>query len=305
MSDAKENVQTKPDGKKFSLMNKTLELVKECKISELLPECYKNTRLEASGVLVKEDYFYVIFDNLPHIAKIQKGLNSKGVLLRQRGDSSDFEDITYDERKHKFYVVVEASKFDKNVYKAKIEEYDKEFRFVESNWMDFTFKSKNNGFEGLAYIGREEKNYILALCEGNKCKGGKKGRKPGGGRIQIFQKVPDHWERIDQMKIPQAVQFEDYAGLSLIGDRVAITSQASSALWLGVLASGAWKFIDDGTIYQFPKGEGYCNIEGVAWITRTQIVVVSDKRKSDQDEICSRKDQSIHIFNIPTSEVPE
>ena len=51
--------------------------------------------------------------------------------------------------------------------------------------------------------------------------------------------------------------------------------------------------IDDGAIR-------YGNIEGVAWITRTGVVTVSDRRKKKhQPKGLSDKDQSIHIFDIP------
>jgi hypothetical protein len=46
-----------------------LELVKEAKIFDVL-EGSIDPRLEASGVLAKDGRFYVIFDNLPHIACI-------------------------------------------------------------------------------------------------------------------------------------------------------------------------------------------------------------------------------------------
>ena len=46
-----------------------LELVKEAKIFDIV-EGSLDPRLEASGVLAKDGLFYVIFDNLPHIACI-------------------------------------------------------------------------------------------------------------------------------------------------------------------------------------------------------------------------------------------
>jgi hypothetical protein len=48
----------------------------------------------------------------------------------------------------------------------------------------------------------------------------------------------------------------------------------------------------------------YGNIEGVAWITRTRVAVVSDRRKkkNQPDENLSEKDQSIHIFDIPSED---
>ena len=44
---------------------------------------------------------------------------------------------------------------------------------------------------------------------------------------------------------------------------------------------------------------GYCNIEGVAWLTHSSIVTVSDKAKDEQPDECQCLDQSIHIFDLP------
>jgi hypothetical protein len=49
-----------------------LELVKEAKLTEILGAS-AGTRLEASGVLARGDTFYVIFDNSPHIARLDGG----------------------------------------------------------------------------------------------------------------------------------------------------------------------------------------------------------------------------------------
>src|SRR4051812_41482837 len=51
-----------------------LELVSEAKIFDILPGSL-DPRLEASGVLAKDEMFYVIFDNLPHIACISPHLS--------------------------------------------------------------------------------------------------------------------------------------------------------------------------------------------------------------------------------------
>ncbi|MCP4457160.1 MAG: hypothetical protein GY816_03895 [Cytophagales bacterium] len=64
----------------------------------------------------------------------------------------------------------------------------------------------------------------------------------------------------------------------------------------------SWTIVDDGAVYHFPKDKQenklYCNIEGVAWITNDQLVVVSDAKKSDQPIQCKQKEQSIHIVSI-------
>lgn len=284
----------------------TLELLKEHKIYELLPGGSADDRLEASGVCLKDGHFYVIFDNSPHIARLDRELtpgHPTNVLLRQRGESAGFEDVTYHDVDHRFLIILEALIYDANSYKPNIEEYDDEFRFIATRWVDFPLEAENKGLEGLSYVQRDGEDYILGLCEGNKCKSGNKGRKPGGGRIQVFQKGEEQWDHKGTIKLPKAVQFEDYASLDVENDRLAVVSQATSALWIGAFQEQSWDFVDDGMIYQFPKSDAgetaYCNIEGVSWVTASQIVVVSDKRKpGDQPKVCQQKDQSIHIFNI-------
>jgi hypothetical protein len=284
----------------------TLELVKEYKIYKLLPGGKANDRLEASGVCIKDGYFYVIFDNSPHIARLESSLtidNPANILLRQQGESAGFEDVTYHKRERRFLIIIEAL-IQGDVYKSNIEEYDEGFQYLENNWVDFVLEGESKGMEGLAYVQRGGEDYVLGLCEGNKCRSGKRGRKPGGGRIQIFQKGASQWEHQGTIKLPKTVQFEDYASLDVDGRRIAIVSQATSAVWIGVFREDGWDFEGAGAIYFFPRSAAgetiYCNVEGVAWITPEQIVVVSDKRKpGEQSKVCQEKDQSIHIFNIP------
>jgi hypothetical protein len=284
----------------------TLELVTEGKIREFLAGS-ADDRLEASGVCFRDGYFYVIFDNSPHVARLESSLtigHPASILLRQRGESVGFEDITYHERERRFLVILEAVIFGDRCYKPLIEEYDDDFRYLECNWVDFSFDRANKGIEGLTYVHRHEEDYVLGMCEGNKCKGGKAGRKPGGGRIQLFQKGEGQWDHVGTLKLPKAVQFQDYACLNVDGNRIAVVSQMSSALWVGELREEAWDFVDEGTVYHFPRDEQgeivYCNVEGVAWTAPNQVVVVSDRRKpGEQPDRCCEKDQSIHLFNIP------
>ena len=159
----------------------------------------------------------------------------------------------------------------------------------------------------MAYVERDGEDHLLALCEGNRCKGGDKGSEPGEGRIQVFQKQGRSWEHIEEIQLPEGVRCEDYSGLDVDGDRVAVVSQQCSALWIGKLKDKHWEFCDDpGTTYHFPRTTRgrvqYCNVEGIAWTGAgsNEIVVVSDRRKKDdQPEGCEGKDQSIHIFQIP------
>lgn len=285
----------------------TLELVKETKIAALLPGGSLNDRLEASGVSFKDGYFYVIFDNSPHIARLESTLtpgHPANILLRQRGETSGFEDITFHLGMKRFLIILEAMAFDAQTYKPNIEEYDEDFRYLEYAWVDFALEGANKGIEGITYIQRNGGDYVLGMCEGNKCRSGKAGRKPGGGRIQILQRGKAQWDHVGTIKLPKSVAFEDYACLDAEDGRIAVASQMTSALWVGQLKQEIWEWEDDGQIYQFPRDEAgkkvYRNIEGVNWITPSQLVFVSDKCKpGKRSEKCSEKDQSIHIFNIP------
>jgi hypothetical protein len=133
--------------------------------------------------------------------------------------------------------------------------------------------------------------------------GGGAGPQAGGGRIHVFRKGAKQWERVGKIKIPKAVQFEDYAGLDILGDTVVVVSQATSALWVGEMHTDDWTFVNDGVVYQFPTDEKgkviYGNVEGVSWMSPTEVVVVSDKFKAaQQPKRCEEKDQMIHIFEM-------
>jgi hypothetical protein len=286
---------------------KQLELVKEVKIFDLLEQFKPDPRLEASGVLAKDGMFYVIFDNLPHIALIGAELSATAganqVIEQHQGHPCGFEDIAYDPWSDRFYVLIESLRRGQGKYMAMVQEYDASLRYLESAWLDFPLDRPNKGLEGLTCVHRCGLPHLLGLCEGNKCEGGAKGRIPGGGRIHVFTRGKHHWERAGKIRLPETLLFEDYSGVTVTGDRIAVVSQVSSALWIGSLAPSSWEITGEGNCYAFPRdADGeiiYGTAEGVSWIAPDQVVVVSDKAKPDQDRRCQSKDQSIHIFRIP------
>ena len=102
-----------------------------------------------------------------------------------------------------------------------------------------------------------------------------------------------------EVALPLTAEFEDYAGISYRYGRLAVVSQASARIWIGDVDEEARSFVEKGqAVYRFPK-KGYCNVEGIAWLSEDTLVVVSDKKKSRQPEKCAAKDQSIHILRIP------
>jgi hypothetical protein len=285
----------------------TLILIREAKIYDLMACDQPNTRWEASGVLVQDGHYFVVFDDRTEIGRFSDDLHPKktnGLLGIAHGDFG-YEGITYNAAKQRFYLLVEAREHARGHYQASIVEYDDEFKYLKERPVDFTFKSSNKGFEAVAHVLRNGEDYLLALCEGNKCKCGAKGRKPGGGRVQVFRKKRKR-AHMATIALPTALPFVDYSGMSIDHGRVAVVSQVNSMLWVGQFDEAGWTWRDAGQLYQFPRSEGgkirYGNIEGVAWISPTRIVTVSDRRKkkNQPDKGLSDKDQSVHIFEIPS-----
>jgi hypothetical protein len=169
----------------------TLELVCESKIRDLMPGEQRTKRWEASGVLVRDRHFFLVFDDRTEIARLSDDLQPNGTngLFGMAHGDCGYEGITYNAAKHRFYLLVESREQPNGHYQASIVEYDNEFRYVKDRPVDFTFESSNKGFEAVAHVRRENRDYILALCEGNRCESGPKGRKPGGGRVQVFEKT--------------------------------------------------------------------------------------------------------------------
>ena len=289
-----------------------LELVREAKVFDIL-EGSLDPRLEASGVLAKDGLFYVIFDNLPHIACIRPELiraaGDNYLIMQETGHRRGFEDIAYDPRSGHFYVLIESLRRGRAKFMAAVQEYDAGFRYLGCCWLDFPLDRPNKGLEGLTCVHREGQAYLLGLCEGNRCKAGAQGRIPGGGRIHVFRRGRRNWDRVGKIRLPETVLFEDYSGIAVTGDRIAVISQVSSALWLGHLAPDGWRVTDAGTTYALPRdADGnivYGTAEGVSWVAPDQLVMCSDKAKPEQDHRCRAKDQSIHVFRIPRVPPPE
>ena len=283
-----------------------LRLVDEQKIGDLFPNRPPAGALEASGVLAMNGMFYVVFDNRTDVAKLADDLSANrmnglfGMAHGRRG----YECITYNPYKQRFYLLIESRKTRSGKYRPEIFEYGESLAYLKHRRIDFLFESENKGFEALVYMRRKRRDYVLALCEGNKCKSGSAGKEPGGGRIQLFVKNRRIWTHLGTIKLPKSVAFNDYSAMAVDGDRVAVVSQENALLWIGVFQEQRWSWRDDGQTYSFPRTENgsilYGNVEGVSWIAQNRIVAVSDRIKESQTPDMGSKDQSIHIFDIPT-----
>ena len=169
-----------------------LRLEHEAKLVDLVEplDGAAGRRLEASGVLAKDDGFYVIFDNLPDIVRLGPGLIAGApenrVFTQERREATGFEDIAYDPGSDRFFALIEALPVRSGTYRAKVHQYDGSLRYLRSDWLDFPLADANKGLEGLTCLRRNGRTCLLAMCEGNRCRGGSAGRRPGGGQIQVF-----------------------------------------------------------------------------------------------------------------------
>ena len=280
-------------------MVQKLELIREEKLYRLTPGKKKADRLEASGVaLIDEETALVIFDSLNLIASIDLSLKpgKRNRLFPAPSIGEGFEDIAIDHEAKRVFCIIETMEDTDGKYRGFVSEYDHEGRFQRCERLETAFTSSNKGFEGLAFLRRGGKEILYAMCEGNLCTDAKS----GGGRIQAFTRTPEgSWEWSHEVKLPDSAEFEDYAGVSYRDGRLAVVSQASARLWIGSVDEKARKIVEgSGSVYRFPK-KGYCNVEGIAWLSDDTLVAVSDQKKKRQPEVCGKKDQSIHIFRIP------
>ena len=282
-----------------------LRLLRERKLADLVAAPRSGAVFEASGVIARGTDCFVVLDNIRRVVRVASHLRPESddhewVGAARQGEG--YEAVTYARGTRRFYLMIEAQKHPDGTYKGAIEEYDERWRFKTRRWVDFSFEKRNTGFEGLASVESRGEHFLLALCEGNNCRGGRKSKKGGRGRIHVRQQRGGIWKPVARIKLPRRVDFKDYAGMAVKGDRIAVVSQESSKLWLGRLRPGNWKINGAGRIYDFPrtkKGKRlYYTVEGVSWLSPTTLVAVSDLRKKRHPKRSTRTDQSIHVFRV-------
>jgi hypothetical protein len=284
-----------------------LQLVAERRIYDLLPNGGPG-RAEASGVLAMEDRLLVIFDDSTAIAILDQDLSRTAEnrlvypnprLAPDRYAGAGYEDIARDPASGHLYLLVEAVEREERLM-PRLEILDADFERHSQAFLDFAIEEENKGMEGLTCFSREGELTLVALCEGNWCSGGKKGERPGGGRLQLFRPSAGDCEHLGTINLPPDLWFVDYSSVAIRGDRIAVLSQQSAALWVGAFRPGSWAIADHGSSYYLPHNkEGdrqYGTAEGVSWLDEDRLVVVSDKAKKRRFE---DKQRSLHIFALP------
>lgn len=283
-----------------------MTLVAERALRELIQPPKDSNVLEASGVVAKGGHYYVIFDNIRRVARVHRSLepgSKKHAWFGPIRQGDGYEDIAYSPRMRRFYLLIEAEKHPDGTYKAQIDECDEDGRYKRRRWIDLAFEKRNTGMEGLSAIRVKGRDYLLSLCEGNGCHGGRKGKKPGSGRIHVLRRVGRLWKSMATIALPKSVKFEDYSAVALRGNKIAVISQQDSRLWIGTLSTKDWTITGRGKLYDFPrtkKGKHkYCTLEGLCWLNAREFVMVSDLSKGDYSKRCRKHDQSIHVFRLP------
>lgn len=304
------------------------------------------SHFEASGVsaVAGSTDMFVIFDNTYRIGRVANGVPSfvaGGLAAAAAGEEappsrfitwpgddgadSEFESITYNTTSGHYLIMQEAVVNGSGALVTRILEVslDGGEATVHSTCDGImAFESANKGMEGAAIATAADGNsYLLGLCEGNGCAKGKAGRKPGGGRVVVMQRVTTAacgcaWVPVQTVAIPPSAAFQDYAAISIFNNsRVAVLSQENAAVWVGDLdlldggtdSNGQRSLfgLSGDTVFDFPRNNRceriYCNVEGIHWQSPDTLIAVSDMMKAGgkQSFVCQDHDQSIHTFQVP------
>ena len=276
---------------------KRLELVREEKLFRLIPKRTKDSRLEASGVvLVDGSTALVVFDSLNQIARIDVSLkrSRRNAVWHAPSVGAGFEDIAADALGSAFGLIESVEDLD-GMFRGFVAEYDRNGGLRQCTRLPGQLQKANKGFEGLAHVRHKGREYLYALREANLRTSG-----AYGGRIDVLARsAGGAWQASHRIALPGEARFKDYSALACRRNQVAIVSQESARLWVGRLDPRTQKLIpNSGAVYKFPT-KNYCNVEGIDWLSGDTVIAVSDRRKRDQPAKCAETDQSVHVFRIP------
>lgn len=297
-----------------------LKAIKEMPFIGLFENLRDVSKFEASGMTTAQGKLWIVFDNLHSIGRIEERFTFRdpdNILLGHLGEDSQFEGLSYDDKTGHFYVVEEVvEQGDTHLHpvaqEIRMDEKRQTYDIIERCPIHFQLSHQNKGFEGIHFY-RDPKDpdreFLIGLCEGNWCKGGRRGREVGNGRLVVSSFYKNStgcgWDVVKVVNIPPVAAFQDYSGIDFRDDRVAIISQEDSAMYVGYFDFEALDFTlrDEERIYHFPRDNHcdmiYCNVEGVAWLDDFRVIIASDKAKSTQPYRCTPHDQSIGIFALP------
>ena len=187
------------------------------------------------------------------IAASTPGSKAHGWFGRAR-EGEGYEDIAFSPRTRRFYLLIEAEKHPDGTYKAMIDECDEPAQFKSAGGSTSRSRSATPGSRGWRVVrGRAGRTICSRSAKGTGAASGRKGRKPGGGRIQVLQRKGRTGSRSRASSCRGRVKFEDYSAVALRGTRIAVISQLTSRLWIGTLRVRDWTIAGRGRIYDFPR----------------------------------------------------
>jgi hypothetical protein len=313
---------------------KSLKVVREIPVAGVLDDLQGETKFEASGIAQRghnSGQYFVVFDNTRTIGELDERFqfkSNKSRLVKEDAqspgrtngiDDSQFEGITHLRDTDTLLVVKEEAEHGDHYHaitqEMKLSDDGASYTMIDNCTVDFELAHANKGFEGIQYHEQDGEKYLLGLCEGNFCSGGRHGRKEGNGQIVLSKYYKKDqkcgWEVQKVISVPKSAAFEDYSDMAFapgqrgggIRNQLAITSQENSAVWLGEFDFDKMDFVGDGAYYHFPRNDHcdqiYCNVEGVEWIDEHRLMFASDRAKADQPFICTTRDQGVHIMVLP------
>lgn len=283
---------------------------------------------DITGAYSEGDGLYTVFDNSYMVARNTRTLGNISAVVRSKpddllrwegthGQQSGFEFIAYNRTGANYIIGQEAVKMKDGSFRSRTIDVTFHDGFVKPTQecvTDFSFSHENKGFEGAIVVrGTTGRSFLVALCEGNHCAGGKRGRKRGHGRLVVMERYYSTQNRceyrtVNVHKLPKNAHFEDYSAMALWNSStLAIVSQADAAVFVAqLLVYNDSLHVTHGTVYDMPRNDDceieFCNVEGVHFVHEKLLVCVSDSMKSEgrQNHRCRRRDESIHVMAIPS-----
>ncbi|MDG2220213.1 MAG: hypothetical protein P8L85_02475, partial [Rubripirellula sp.] len=186
-----------------------LKLLRERKLHELFTGKDKKSLLEASGVFANNPATcHVIFDNANAVGSVDLSLEPTGNnhLIPVLNVGVGFEDITFDPRKERYHLIIEALKNSNKKFQGLVSEYDKDFGFIRCTLLEPSFKKRNKGFEGVGHFWRGDDEYLIGLAEAATSTKGQ----PGTGLVYVFRRTTDGtWATERKIELPPSAHFKD------------------------------------------------------------------------------------------------
>ena len=169
---------------------RTLRLVRERRLADLIPRPSQRGVLEASGVFAKGRDCFVVFDNVRRVARIDRDLapgSSGHSWLGRARYGEGYEDIAYSPHTKRFYLLIEAEKHPDGTFKAVIEECDEAFKYKGRRWADVAFDKQNTGFEGLSACAGAGPTTCWRCAKAIDARRGAKAARPAAGAFMFFR----------------------------------------------------------------------------------------------------------------------